>query len=56
MRSTYQNQFRLEDVMTYRRLGRARQQVHEKMQALDVAARLTPEVLQRIDDVLGNKP
>ncbi len=32
------------------------QQVAENMKALDVAAKLTPDVLKRIDDILGNKP
>jgi voltage-dependent potassium channel beta subunit len=31
-------------------------QVHENMKALDVAAQLTPEVLEKIDTVLENKP
>jgi voltage-dependent potassium channel beta subunit len=31
-------------------------QVHENMKALDVAAQLTPEVLEKIDSVLENKP
>lgn len=32
------------------------EQVHENLKALDVAARLTPEVLARVDEALGNKP
>lgn len=32
------------------------EQVAENMQALDVAARLTPEVMARFDEILGNKP
>lgn len=32
------------------------EQVHENMKALDVAAKLTPEVMQRIEDALANKP
>jgi voltage-dependent potassium channel beta subunit len=32
------------------------QQVAENMQALDVVPQLTPEVMARIDEVLGNKP
>ncbi|MBP7691138.1 MAG: aldo/keto reductase [Anaerolineales bacterium] len=31
-------------------------QVHENMRALDVVAKLTPEVMERIEAVLGNKP
>lgn len=31
-------------------------QVTENMQALDVVPKLTPEVMKRIDDLLGNKP
>jgi len=30
--------------------------VNENMKALDVAARLTPEVMERIEGILGNKP
>jgi voltage-dependent potassium channel beta subunit len=32
------------------------EQVHENMGALEVVEKLTPEVMTRIDDVLGNKP
>jgi voltage-dependent potassium channel beta subunit len=32
------------------------EQVHENMQALEVAPRLTPEVLQRIDAIVGSQP
>ena len=32
------------------------EQVRDNMQALDVAPKLTPEVLERIETVLGNKP
>jgi voltage-dependent potassium channel beta subunit len=32
------------------------EQVHENMKALDVAAQLTPEVLEKIEAVMGNKP
>ncbi len=32
------------------------EQVHENMKALDVARQLTPDVLQRLDGILGNKP
>jgi voltage-dependent potassium channel beta subunit len=32
------------------------EQVHENMKALEVAPKLTPEVLKRIDDILDNKP
>lgn len=32
------------------------QQVHENMKALDVAASLTPEVMERIDAILDNNP
>lgn len=32
------------------------EQVHENMKAIEVLERLTPEVLERIDEVLGNKP
>jgi aryl-alcohol dehydrogenase-like predicted oxidoreductase len=32
------------------------EQVHENMQALEVVPRLTPEVLQRIDEVVGGRP
>lgn len=32
------------------------EQVHENMKALDVVASLTPEVMQRIEAVLSNKP
>ncbi len=31
-------------------------QVHENMQALEVAPKLTPDVLDRIEQVLGNRP
>ena len=31
-------------------------QVHENMQALDVVAKLTPDVMERIEGILGNKP
>ncbi len=31
-------------------------QVHDNMKALDAAAKLTPEVMTQIDDVLGNNP
>ncbi len=31
-------------------------QVHENMQALEIAPKLTPDVLARIEQVLGNKP
>jgi len=33
-----------------------REQVEENLGALDVAGRLTPETMVRIDDVLGNRP
>ncbi len=32
------------------------EQVHENMKALDVAPKLTPDVLQRIEDILQNDP
>ncbi|MBW1881420.1 MAG: aldo/keto reductase, partial [Deltaproteobacteria bacterium] len=32
------------------------EQVHENTKALDLLPRLTPEVLERIDAILGNKP
>ncbi len=32
------------------------EQVHQNMKALDVVDKLTPELMQRIDDILGNKP
>jgi aryl-alcohol dehydrogenase-like predicted oxidoreductase len=32
------------------------EQVHENMKALDVVERLTPDVMERIEQVLGNKP
>lgn len=32
------------------------EQVHENMKALDVVDKLTPDVMDRIDQVLGNKP
>jgi voltage-dependent potassium channel beta subunit len=32
------------------------EQVHENMKALEVAPKITPEVLARVDEVLGNKP
>ncbi len=32
------------------------EQVEENMQALEVAERLTPELLESIDDILGNRP
>ena len=32
------------------------EQVHENMGALDVVEKLSPEVMARIDEVLGNKP
>ncbi|MBI4315290.1 MAG: aldo/keto reductase, partial [Chloroflexi bacterium] len=31
-------------------------QVRENLKALDVVAKLTPEVMERIESVLGNKP
>jgi aryl-alcohol dehydrogenase-like predicted oxidoreductase len=31
-------------------------QVTENMKALDVAPKLTPDIMARIDTVLGNKP
>jgi voltage-dependent potassium channel beta subunit len=31
-------------------------QVHENMKALDVVEKLSPDVMQRIDSILGNKP
>ncbi len=31
-------------------------QVHENLKALDAVAKLTPEVMERIESVLGNKP
>ena len=31
-------------------------QVHENMKALDVVEKLTPEVMNRIDEILGNNP
>ncbi len=33
-----------------------REQVTENMKALDVAARMTPEVMERIEGVLRNRP
>lgn len=33
-----------------------REQVEENMKALEVSHRLTPEIINRIDEVLGNKP
>jgi voltage-dependent potassium channel beta subunit len=32
------------------------EQVHENMKAMEVSEKLTPEVLDRIDDIVGNKP
>jgi voltage-dependent potassium channel beta subunit len=32
------------------------EQVHENMRAIDVVEKLSPEVMARIDEVLGNKP
>ncbi len=32
------------------------EQVHENMKAAEVVKKLTPEVMQRIDEILGNKP
>jgi voltage-dependent potassium channel beta subunit len=32
------------------------EQVHENMKAAEVAPKLTPEVMERIDNILGNKP
>ena len=32
------------------------EQVHENMKALDVAPKLTDDLMQRIDEILGNKP
>ena len=32
------------------------EQVRENMKALEVVEKLTPEVMTRIDEVLGNKP
>ena len=32
------------------------EQVHDNLKSLDYVARLTPEVMARIDTVLGNKP
>jgi aryl-alcohol dehydrogenase-like predicted oxidoreductase len=32
------------------------QQVHENMKALDLVDKLTDEVMQKIDDILANKP
>ncbi len=32
------------------------EQVHENMKALDLVDKLTPDVMERIDQVLGNKP
>ena len=32
------------------------EQVHENMQALDIVAKLTPDVIDRIESVLGNRP
>lgn len=31
-------------------------QVHENMKALDVVEKLTPEIMKRIDEILGNNP
>jgi voltage-dependent potassium channel beta subunit len=31
-------------------------QVHENMKALDVVAKFTPELMQKIDEILGNSP
>jgi voltage-dependent potassium channel beta subunit len=31
-------------------------QVHENMKALDVVAKFTPELMQKIDEILGNNP
>jgi len=33
-----------------------REQVEENMKALEVSHRLTPEIMNKIDEVLGNKP
>jgi aryl-alcohol dehydrogenase-like predicted oxidoreductase len=32
------------------------EQVHENMKAIDLVPSLTPEVMGRIDQILGNKP
>ncbi len=32
------------------------EQVHENMKALDIVPALTPDVMERIDNILGNKP
>ncbi len=32
------------------------EQIDENMKALTVVPRLTPDVLKRIDDIMGNKP
>jgi aryl-alcohol dehydrogenase-like predicted oxidoreductase len=32
------------------------EQVHENMKALDVAAQLTPEIMEKIEAILGNNP
>lgn len=32
------------------------EQVRENMKALDVVEKLTPEVMEKIDAVLGNRP
>lgn len=32
------------------------EQVHENMKALDIVAKLTPDIMKRIEDVLKNKP
>jgi aryl-alcohol dehydrogenase-like predicted oxidoreductase len=32
------------------------EQVHENMKALDVVPKLTPDVMERIDSILGNNP
>lgn len=32
------------------------EQVHENMKALEVVDKLTPEIMQQIDDILGNNP
>jgi aryl-alcohol dehydrogenase-like predicted oxidoreductase len=32
------------------------EQIEENMKSLDVAGKLTPELLERIDGILGNRP
>lgn len=32
------------------------QQVHENMKALDVVSKLTPELMEKIDEIMGNNP